>query len=51
MVVMLCTMCQSIMRQYDDIWLCSECEQTREEVENGKSIDTGRSSTGGDSES
>ena len=43
MVVMLCTICKSIMRQHDDVWICTECERTREEVEdNGKSINTGR---------
>lgn len=41
MVVMLCKACHSVMKQYDDIWICAECEKTREEVEdNGKSIDT-----------
>ena len=48
MVVMLCKQCKSIMKQYDDVWICSECERTREEVEeNGKSIDTRRGSTEG----
>lgn len=30
---MLCTICKSIMRQHDDLWICSECEKTREEVD------------------
>lgn len=51
MIAMLCTVCHSVMKQYGDLWICSECEKTREEVENGKSIDIGRSSVGGDSES
>ena len=48
MVVMLCKACHSVMKQYDDLWICAECEKTREEVEdNGKSINTGRGSTEG----
>lgn len=51
MIAILCMMCHSMMKQYGDLWICSECEQTREEVENGKSIDIGRGSVRGDSES
>ena len=51
MVVMLCKACHSALKQYDDIWICAECEKTEEEVENGKPFDYRRNGDEGDSTS